>query len=816
MGLKGKRAAVLLYSYYRSDPRPRREAESLRDAGMEVDVICLRASESLSYKEEIDGVHVTRVPLRRRRSGPITYVFQYLYFWIACFLLLSLRRLRKRYDIVHVHNMPDFLVFAAILPRILGAKVVLDLHDPMPELFNGIYGGSCSAVTLRLLRALEGWSIGFADLVLTPNNTFKEIFVARGSAPGKIQVVMNSPDEEFFHSRGCAVSPEVPSVDRPFKIMYHGLLVERHGLNLAIRAIAEIRGRIPGLQLHLFGERTEFLDRILDLAKELGLEDCIFFHGFKSLREIAEAISTIDLGLIPNRLNEFTRINLPTRIFEYLALHKPVLVPRTEGIRDYFSDDEILFFEGDSAEDLVRQIDWIYSHPAEVAVVVEHGRKVYEAHRWSLEKFHFLGLIENLLESPPSSCSPPLTSTGSRRVCMIAYSSYESDNRVIRYAESLARRGDSVEVLAVKSDPSKPRHEVIGGVNVSRIQCRSKKTQQTKAAYLLPLIQFWLLSTACLSWRHFKKRYDLVHIHNMPDFLVFAAWLPKWTGAKVVLDIHDVVPEFYASKFRLGPDSFGVRMLKCVERASARFADWVIISNHLWLDMFVTRTGVADKCSVFINNVDSTLFHPRPRVRSDDRLIVMFPGGLQWHQGLDIALRAFQKVSQELPNAEFHIYGDGIMKPSLLALSEELGFNGNVRFFEPLTVQGIAAVMADADLGVVPKRADSFGNEAYSTKIMEFMSLGVPVVISNTKIDRYYFNDSVVRFFESGNADALAREMIALLRDPGLRRELASRASEYAAENCWDRRKADYLHLVDSVCSGNQKSLAEELEEQKV
>jgi glycosyltransferase involved in cell wall biosynthesis len=372
---------------------------------------------------------------------------------------------------------------------------------------------------------------------------------------------------------------------------------------------------------------------------------------------------------------------------------------------------------------------------------------------------------------------------------------------VIRYAESLVQREDCVEVLAVKSDPSKVRCESVRGVALSRIQCRATKSQQTKVAYLLPLIQFWLLSSICLSWRHFRRRYDLIHIHNMPDFLVFAAWFPKLTGAGIILDIHDVVPEFYASKFHLEPDSMGVRLLKQVERLSALFANSVIISNHLWLEMFAARTGTAQKCSVFINNVDSNLFHPRPRSRCDDRLIVMFPGGLQWHQGLDIALRAFQDVVREFPQAEFHIYGDGIMKPSLVTLTGELGLNGNVRFFESLPVQEIAAVMADADLGVVPKRADSFGNEAYSTKIMEFMSLGVPVVISSTKIDRYYFNDSVVRFFESGNVAALAREMIALLRDPELRRQMAARALAYAAANCWEQRKADYLHLVDSVCA---------------
>src|SRR6202012_226609 len=126
----------------------------------------------------------------------------------------------------------------------------------------------------------------------------------------------------------------------------HGLLVERHGLDLAIQAMARLRQRLPGLQLHLYGEPTEYLKTIRQLVWELGLTGAVHYHGFKPLGEIAADISRIDLGLLPNRVSPFTQINFPTRIFESLAMHKPVLVPATVGIRDYFNDDDMLFFEG--------------------------------------------------------------------------------------------------------------------------------------------------------------------------------------------------------------------------------------------------------------------------------------------------------------------------------------------------------------------------------------------------------------------------------------------------------------------------------------
>jgi len=386
-----------------------------------------------------------------------------------------------------------------------------------------------------------------------------------------------------------------------------------------------------------------------------------------------------------------------------------------------------------------------------------------------------------------------------RRVGMIVYSVYRRDNRVIRYAEALAGRGDTVEVISLKQNPNDPASEKVGSVQVYRVRGRYAKNQRHQGEYLLPILWFGAVATARLAWRHFRHRYDLIHIHNMPDFLVFAAWLPKLTGAKIILDVHDIMPEFYASKFQKAGSAFGVGVLKGVERTSARFADHVIISNHLWLKPFTSRSAPEQKCSVFINYVNQGLFYRRPHAANGDKRIIMFPGGLQWHQGLDIAIQAMPAVLRKIPTAEFHIHGDGNKKDELVELTRDLGLTGKVRFFDPRPVSEIAEVMSQADLGVVPKRADSFGNEAYSTKIMEFMSLGVPMVVSSTKIDRFYFNDSIVRFFESGNPVALADAIIEVLQNDELRRRMIVSALEYAGQNSWQRRQGDYLELVDAL-----------------
>ena len=398
-----------------------------------------------------------------------------------------------------------------------------------------------------------------------------------------------------------------------------------------------------------------------------------------------------------------------------------------------------------------------------------------------------------------SGFRPEKPAVSNRRIGMIVYSVYRQDNRVIRYAESLAARGDAVEVISLKNSPDQPAAEKVGSVQVYRVRGRYSKNQKSQGEYLLPILWFWAVATMKLSLRHLRRRYDLIHVHNMPDFLVFAAWFPKLTGAKIILDVHDIMPEFYASKFHEGEGAFGTRFLKRVERASARFSNHVIISNHLWLKPFVSRSAPEQKCSVFINHVNQSFFYRRPHAGNGDKRIILFPGGLQWHQGLDIAIRAMPAVLRKIPDAEFHIYGDGNKKEELMALTRDLGLTDKVRFFDPRPVAEIAVVMSQADLGVVPKRADSFGNEAYSTKIMEFMSLGVPMVVSGTKIDRFYFNDSIVRFFESGNPDALAEAIIEVLQNDELRKGMIARALEYADQNSWQRCQGDYLKLVDAL-----------------
>jgi len=392
------RAAVVLFSYYSEDARPRREAEALLRAGFEVDILSLRRLADERLHENIGGANVYRLPLSRHRNCRMTYLLQYGCFLLASFTFLTFRSFRG-YRLVHVHNMPDILVLSALVPRLLGAKIILDLHDPVPELFRVIYNVPASSFMLRCLEKIERWSIRFADVVLTPNIAFKEVFVSRGCRPDKVAIVMNSPDETIFTFGAHRDQGKLPG----FKLMFHGSLLERNGLFLAVDAVAQLRQRIPSLKLHIYGEPTPHIRTVMEKVSQLALHSTVEYHGYKLLREIPLAISAIDLGVIPNLPNSFSEINLPIRIFEYLSMGKPVIVPRMKGILDYFHEDELLFFKPGDPVDLACKIEWACTNPVQVQELLKRGQRVYERHRWEKGQHVFVTLVQATLGVPPGS-----------------------------------------------------------------------------------------------------------------------------------------------------------------------------------------------------------------------------------------------------------------------------------------------------------------------------------------------------------------------------------------------------------------------------
>lgn len=385
------------------------------------------------------------------------------------------------------------------------------------------------------------------------------------------------------------------------------------------------------------------------------------------------------------------------------------------------------------------------------------------------------------------------------RACMLAYSFYDADNRVRRYAEALVRRGDQVDAIAV-GHAGQPPVEVINGVRVFRIQSRVRD-EKGPFSYLLKILLFFFRSTWFLTRRAVREPYDLIHVHNLPDFEVFATVFQRMRGTRVIHDMHEVVPEFYASKFRIGERSVVFRLLAFVEKLSIAFVDHVIVVNHMVEETVLKRRSVLpEKCTVILNYPDTRIFRrTAPCVRSGAEFVICYPGTLSRHQGVDIAVEAVALLRDTAPGLRFLIIGDGPERENLKALIAARKLEDRVSLTGLIPLENVAEIMATIDLGVVPKRKEGFGDIAFSTKIMEFMAMGVPVLASRTRIDEFYFGDELVEFFESGNAAEMAGKIRALMNQGQRVAGLRARSAEFIAKNNWTVKQQEYFALVDGL-----------------
>ncbi|MCJ7812263.1 glycosyltransferase family 4 protein, partial [bacterium] len=342
---------------------------------------------------------------------------------------------------------------------------------------------------------------------------------------------------------------------------------------------------------------------------------------------------------------------------------------------------------------------------------------------------------------------------------MISYSQYEFDNRVHRYAESLIRKGDDVDVICLGSK-GQLRHEVVNGVSLHRIQMRDYNENRS-LSYLMKLLFFFFRSAFICTILQFEKRFDIHHFHNIPDFGIFCTLIPKLCGAKVILDVHDLVPEFYQRKFHIGVRHPVVRILNLIEKMAAYYADHVITVTTIWQDTLVKRSVSKTKCSVILNAPDPRLFYRCPVKRKDGNthFNLVYHGNLSEIFGVDIAIKSMRIIQKSVPHAELHIYGQGRNKEKLIQLANSLCLNHSVVFHKPVTRNEIPDILRHADIGIDPKRDGVLAGEGLSSKCMEYLAVGLPAVVSKIKAAQTYYHESMVAFFEPYNECDLARSI---------------------------------------------------------
>ncbi len=388
-----------------------------------------------------------------------------------------------------------------------------------------------------------------------------------------------------------------------------------------------------------------------------------------------------------------------------------------------------------------------------------------------------------------------------KSVCIISQSLYEFDARVKRKAEALAAAGYDVDVLTLRT--SAGESAVRNGVNVHTISLGKRRSSLPR--YAFEYVVFFVWAFVRVTWLMWRKRYAVIDVNTLPDFLIFAPILARMMGATLVLDMHEITPEFYMSKYGIAADSWLVRLLTFLERASFNFADRVMTVNEPIQDLLVSRGLPRSKSLVLMNAADENRFRPAEapsfalRAMENKPFAMMYHGTLTRIYGLDIAVEAFAMAQREMPDAELWILGLGPEQEKLRTLAEERGVSSHVKVIGPVPSREVPDWLARADAGILPMRRDVFIDYAFPNKLSEFIVSGRPVLISRLRTMRHYFSEDALAYFEPNNVEDLARQMVRLYRDRPLRARLAAKASEEYAPIRWDVMKQRYLQLIEGI-----------------
>lgn len=390
-----RRHCMVVHAYYPiGEPRVERESTALIAKGYEVDLICLRG-QAEPEQETIDGVHIYRLPVKRHKGkGVSVQMLEYLSFFFLAFLMITRLHFKRRYTAVQAHNLPDFLIFAALAPKLMGARLILDLHDLMPEFYAGRFQTEMTSWPIRLLCLQEKLACGFADQVITVTGLWRETLIRRGIRAEKIIVVMNVANDRIF-TRQLRTPPA--SSDAQFRLMYHGNLAQRYGIDVAIEAVALLREQIPYIHLTVHG-RGEFLEDLQELAKKLDLEQHVRFStSYVPTTELPLLIGSAHVGLVPYRKDVFTDGILPTKMMEYVVMGIPVIAARTTAISSYFDANMVQFFTPGDAQGLSNCILSLYHNRDRLTQLSTNADRFSEQYNWSKVASGYVESIEQLI-----------------------------------------------------------------------------------------------------------------------------------------------------------------------------------------------------------------------------------------------------------------------------------------------------------------------------------------------------------------------------------------------------------------------------------
>lgn len=365
-----------------------RVAEALVADGYDVEVLCMRHPDR-PRTAVVNGVTVIGLPAVRRKTSRVRRAFDYGWFFVLAAATLTARHLRRRYAVIQIYTMPDFLVFAAAIPKLLGSRVVAYMNEPTPELFETLYG---PGRLQRVLERIEQRVLRFADHAITVTEPLKHRYVERGADSARISVVLNAADP------GAAVdgwSPAEPAPTGEFVIACHGTIEDRYGQSTIIEAAHLLRDDLPGLRVVLTG-RGSGVDDMLARIRQWRLEDVVSYEGWVSRERLNDILRRADAGIVAQKASPYSHLVHTYKMVDYWIFGLPVIASRLRATSELYGEDVIEYYEAGDAHDLARAIRRLHDDPDRRRELAANGRLAQERHGWEVQKQTYLRVVDSL------------------------------------------------------------------------------------------------------------------------------------------------------------------------------------------------------------------------------------------------------------------------------------------------------------------------------------------------------------------------------------------------------------------------------------
>ncbi|HEU5252504.1 MAG TPA: glycosyltransferase [Solirubrobacterales bacterium] len=387
----GLRVCMVHYSDFAVDSRIQRQARALAERGDRVDCVCLNDEEEVAVGTGRIVLH--RAAAEKPRGGAGAYLSGNARFLLGAARKVSALDREEPFDVIEIHNMPDALVFAAWRPKLRGTPLILNFHDTFPELFATLFDRSPGHPLVRLVRLEERVSAALADGLVFVTPEARDLLAGRGIDSPRTQVVMNTPEERVFGERR---TPAAPPADGELRVVYHGGLAERFGVETLVRAVALLRASGTPVRLDVFGADAEAAARLAAVAAEHAPEGVHVAPRPTPVEQIPARLEEAHIGVVPTLHDDFTEMLLPVKLLEYVHMGMPVVASRLPVIERYFGDDVLLAEPGDAAS-FAAAIEGIRRAPESALERARGASQRLAEIEWRRQRQEYLALVDGLV-----------------------------------------------------------------------------------------------------------------------------------------------------------------------------------------------------------------------------------------------------------------------------------------------------------------------------------------------------------------------------------------------------------------------------------